>query len=69
MLVGEAINRDLKSRRRTYLVMMGVCLLLYLLSWTVLARFSATAAIVVSISAMAIPPFAAIIANRDGDHG
>ena len=59
--------RDRNSRRRVYLAMMGTCLLLYLVSWTVLVRLSKTWAIVVSIMAMAIPPFAVIIANRGDD--
>ncbi|MFL6056283.1 MAG: DUF3099 domain-containing protein [Actinoallomurus sp.] len=58
----------LRSRRRTYLIMMGVCAVLFLLSWTVIVRFSGIAATVVSIIALAIPPFAVIVANRgDGD--
>ncbi len=43
--------------------MMGTCLTLFVLSWTVVARFSPPAAIVMSIIAMVIPPFAAIVAN------
>lgn len=58
----------LGTRRRTYLIMMGACAVLFLLSWTVIVRFSGTAAAIVSIVALAIPPFAVIVANRsDGD--
>lgn len=61
------MKKDRRSRRRIYLTMMGICLLLYVLSWTVLARLSVTAAVVVSIAAMGIPPFAVIVANRGDD--
>lgn len=58
----------MRRRRRIYLVMMGTCLALFMLSWTVIVRVSGPAATVVSIVALAIPPFAVIIANRgDGD--
>jgi hypothetical protein len=57
-----------KRRQRIYFVMMGVCLLLFVLSGTVIARFSGPAAVAVAIVALAIPPFAVIVANRvDGD--
>lgn len=46
-------------------MMMGSCALLYLVSWTVIAPFSGTWAIVVSVVASALPPVAVIIANRD----
>lgn len=58
----------MRSRRRIYLTMMAVCMTLFLLSWTVIVRFSGTAAAIVSIIALAIPPFAVIVANR-GDDG
>ena len=53
------------SRRdkRLYLVRMAVCISLFVLSWAVLDRYSVTAAIIVSSVALAIPPFAVIIAN------
>ena len=53
------------SRRdkRLYLVLMAICIGLFVLSWAVLDRYSATAAIVVSAVALVIPPFAVIIAN------
>ena len=49
--------------RRLYLVLMAVCIGLFVLSWAVLDRYSTTAAIVVSVVALVIPPFAVIIAN------
>jgi len=53
------------SRRdkRFYLSLMTVCIGLFVLSWAVLDRYSMTAAIAVSAVALAIPPFAVIIAN------
>jgi Protein of unknown function (DUF3099) len=49
--------------RRLYFVLMTVCIGLFVLSWAVLDRYSTTAAVVVSIVALVIPPFAVIIAN------
>jgi hypothetical protein len=56
------------SRRdkRVYLALMTVCIGLFVLSWAVLDRYSTTAAIVVSVVALVIPPFAVIIANVSG---
>ena len=53
----------LGTRRRAYLVMMGVCVLLIVLAWTLIWRFSITAAVVMSAVALCVPPFAAIVAN------
>jgi hypothetical protein len=50
-----------------YLAMMGVCLLLIILAWTVIYRYSAAAAIAMSAVALVVPPFAAIIANAGDD--
>lgn len=54
----------MRRRRRIYLALMGICVLLFLLSWTVIVRFSETAAAAVSVVALVIPPFAVIVANR-----
>jgi hypothetical protein len=53
----------LGTRRRAYLVMMGVCVLLIVLAWTLIWRYSVTAAVVMSAVALCVPPFAAIVAN------
>jgi hypothetical protein len=53
----------LRTRKRAYLVMMGVCVLLIVLAWTLIWRYSITAAVVMSVAALVIPPFAAIVAN------
>jgi Protein of unknown function (DUF3099) len=56
--------------RRLYLILMTICIGLFVISWAVLDRYSMTAAIVVSVVALIIPPFAVIIANAAGaaDH-
>jgi len=54
---------SLGARERAYLVMMGVCVLLIVLAWTLIWRYSVTAAIVMSVVALVVPPVAAIVAN------
>jgi Protein of unknown function (DUF3099) len=54
---------SLSTRQRAYFVMMGVCLLLIVLAWTLIWRYSVTAAIVMSAVALFVPPLAAIVAN------
>jgi Protein of unknown function (DUF3099) len=49
--------------RRPYLILMGTCLLLIVMAWTWVRLLSDVAAIVMSAVALAIPPFAAIVAN------
>jgi multisubunit Na+/H+ antiporter MnhG subunit len=53
------------SRRdkRLYFVLMGTCIGLFVVSWAVVDRYSLTAAVIISVVALVIPPFAAIIAN------
>ena len=53
----------LARRRRVYLIMMGVCLVLIVLAWTLIWRYSITAAVAMSAVALVIPPLAAIVAN------
>jgi hypothetical protein len=43
--------------------MMGVCVLLIVLAWMVIWRYSIVAAVVMSAVALVVPPLAAIIAN------
>lgn len=54
---------SLGTRERAYLVMMGVCVLLIVLAWTLIWRYSVVAAVVMSAVALVIPPVAAIVAN------
>jgi hypothetical protein len=53
----------LATRKRVYLVMMGVVVLLIVLAWTLIWRYSVTAAVVMSVVALVVPPLAAIVAN------
>ncbi len=54
---------SLGRRERTYLLMMGVCVLLIVLAWMLIWRYSIVAAVVMSAVALVVPPLAAIIAN------
>ena len=49
--------------RRFYLALMTACIAMFVLSWAVIDRYSTLAAVIVSAVALAIPPFAVIIAN------
>jgi DUF3099 family protein len=53
----------LPTRRRAYFALMGVCLVLIVLSWTAIWRFSILAAVIMSVVALFIPPLAVIVAN------
>ena len=53
----------LSTRRRAYFALMGVCLVLIVLSWTLIWRFSILAAVIMSVIALFIPPVAAVVAN------
>jgi hypothetical protein len=53
----------LATRKRVYLTMMGVCVLLIVLAWTLIWRYSVTAAVVMSAAALVVPPLAVIVAN------
>jgi hypothetical protein len=66
-LVVRKYGGTVRRRRRIYLIMMGTCLTLFLLSWTVVRFYSTGAAVVMSVVALMIPPFAAIVANRSDD--
>jgi hypothetical protein len=58
-----------RTRETVYLAMMGVCLTLVILAWTVVRLFSSTAAVVMSVIAAFIPPFAVMVANARGRDG
>lgn len=60
---GREEPSGLATRKRAYLIMMGVCLLLIVLAWTLIWRYSVTAAVVMSAVALVVPPLAAIVAN------
>ena len=61
---GEGGPSGQRPRRRAYFVMMGICLVLIILAWMVIWRFSILAAVLMSAVAVFIPPFAAIVANN-----
>jgi hypothetical protein len=50
-------------RNIAYAVIMGTCLVLVILAWTVVRLYSVTAAIVMSVVATLMPPIAAMVAN------
>jgi Flp pilus assembly protein TadB len=52
-------------RRRRYLVIMGVCVLLITLAWTWIRLYSLTAALIMSAVAALMPPLAAVVTNVD----
>ena len=51
------------GRDWAYFVLMGLCLAMFVLAWSVIRRYSVTAAVVMSAVALCIPPIAVIIAN------
>jgi hypothetical protein len=51
------------TRNRLYFALMGGVIAAVILSWTVIRLFSVTAAIVVSVAVMIVPPVAAMVAN------
>jgi hypothetical protein len=59
-------GRGSRGDKRLYFILMAICIGLFILSWAVLDRYSTAAAVIVSIVALVIPPFAAIIANVSG---
>jgi len=54
---------SVQTRKRRYFLLMGVCLTLFVLAWAWVRLYSTTAAVVMTIVAMTIPPLAAIVAN------
>jgi hypothetical protein len=60
---GRGFPLGLGTRERAYLVLMGVCVLLIVLAWTLIRRYSVTAAVAMSAVALVVPPVAAIIGN------
>ena len=52
-----------RADKRWYFALMATCIGLFVLSWAVIDRYSGLAAVIVSAVALAIPPFAVIVAN------
>ena len=60
---GPAGPQPSRGDKRRYFVLMTICIGLFVLAWAVLDRYSATAAVAVSVVALVIPPVAVIVAN------
>ena len=60
---GPAGPQPSRADKRWYFALMTLCIGMFVLSWAVLDRFSTLAAVIVSAVALAIPPFAVIVAN------
>ena len=54
---------NLATRERAYFTLMGACLALIVLAWTLVWHYSVIAAVAMSAVALVIPPIAVIIAN------
>lgn len=52
-----------RHRRRVYFAIMGPCIFLIVVAWAIVSFFSTTAAVIMSVIAMVLPPAAAIMAN------
>ena len=52
-----------RADKRWYFGLMAACIGLFVLSWAVIDRYSLLASVIVSAVAVAIPPFAVIVAN------
>jgi hypothetical protein len=52
-----------RADKRWYFALMSTCIGLFVLAWAVIDRYSVLASVIVSAVALAIPPFAVIIAN------
>lgn len=55
------------DRKRTYFIMMAICLGLILLAWNVIRFVSIPAAVAMSVVAAVLPPAAVIVANWKHD--
>lgn len=53
----------MSRRNRIYFLLMGTSVTLVVLAWWLVRLYSVTAAIIMSVVAMAIPPLAVIVAN------
>jgi hypothetical protein len=60
---GPAGPQPSRGDKRLYFLLMTICIGLFVISWAVVDRYSVVAAVIISIVALVIPPFAAIIAN------
>jgi formate hydrogenlyase subunit 4 len=51
------------TRKQGYFVLMGLCLTLFILAWTIVKTVSTTWAVIMSVAAVVILPIAAMVAN------
>jgi hypothetical protein len=51
------------GRNAAYFLLMGICLTLVTVAWTVVRLYSVAAAVIMSVLAMIIPPVAVMVAN------
>jgi hypothetical protein len=63
--VRPGLHERQRVRMRRYLTLMGACIVLVVLAWTVVRLFWVELAIAMSVVAAVIPPVAAFVANRD----
>ncbi len=63
---GSTLGGMYARRRHTYFVMMGTCIVLFVLACAVVRLWSVPVAVGMCVVAMVIPPFAAMVANRRG---
>ena len=54
------------DRQKAYFLLMGTCIALIVLAWSVVRFWSTTAAVVMSVVAAVIPPIAVMVGNRGG---
>jgi len=54
---------QIPMRNKLYFILMALCLGLFISAWAVVRLYSVTAAVVMTVVAVAIPPIAVIIAN------
>lgn len=60
---GPPTAQPSRHDKRLYFLLMMICIGLFVLAWAVVDRYSVVAAVIMSVVALVIPPFAAIIAN------
>jgi hypothetical protein len=65
--VPPPLSEQQRARRRRYLEIMGACLTLIVLAWTVVPHYSVRLAAAMTLVAAVLPPIAAIVANRRDD--
>jgi hypothetical protein len=57
------LEPTVSQRNRSYFLLMGTSVTLVILAWWLVRLYSVTAAIIMSVVAMVIPPIAVIVAN------